>query len=294
MHLLLVPLVLFQSVLRRGGLFSLALLSVGVASAYPPAPTFTVRGIVRDSFGWALKASDQGSVVFKRNGVVIAEAPIDENGRQGENFRTQLAMDTNPAAPYSDQSQSTGVLFTMEVRFPTQTLLVTSINTSQRTVGQPGGSVFIDFSVGVDTDGDVIPDSWEFWQLSELGIGPGDSRWSLATLGPGDFDGDGLSDRNEYLAGTFAFLADDRLFLNIEGFETDGSARLRALLVVDKSYRVESSTDLITWTTVAARLGNTAATAQSLLKIEDTRETPLYAPPMPGQARQFYRLILVR
>jgi hypothetical protein len=250
----------------------LALLLFGVsclvfpssAKAFPPAPTFTINGVVRDSFGWALKASDVGTVVFKRNGLVIAEAPIDERGRASENFRTQLAMDTNPAAPYSELSQSAGVLFTIEVRFPTQTLLVTSINSSQRTVGQPAGSVFLDFTIGVDTDGDGIPDAWEFWQLSELGIGSGDPRWSLTTLGTGDFDGDGLSDRNEYLAGTFAFLADDKLFLNIEGFEADGSARLRTLLVVDKSYRIEVSTDLLTWTTVSTRLGAPAAQGERL------------------------------
>lgn len=264
------------------------------AWAFPPAPTFTINGVVRDSFGWALKSGDLGTVVIKRDGVVIAEAPIDERGRAGENFRTQLAMDTNPAQPYSDRSQSTGVQFTIEVRFPTQTLLVTSINSSKRTVGQPGGSVFIDFTIGVDSDGDGIPDAWEYWQLSELGIGFGDSRWSLTTLGTGDFDGDGLSDRNEYLAGTFAFLADDKLALAIEGFETDGSARLRTVLVVDKSYRVEVSTDLITWSTAAVRPGSVAAAAQSLLKVDDTRETALFAPPLPGQPRQFYRLILVR
>jgi len=235
-----------------------------------------------------------GTVVFKRAGEVIAEAPIDERGRVRENFRTQLAMDTNPAQPYSDRSQSLGVLFTIEVRFPTQTLLVTSINSSQRTVGQPGGSVFIDFTIGVDSDGDGIPDAWEYWQLSELGIGFGDPRWSLSTLGTGDFDGDGLSDRNEYLAGTFAFLADDKLSLSIEGFEPDGSARLRTVLVVDKSYRVEVSTDLVNWTTAQVRLGSVAAAPQGILKSDDTRETALYAPPLPGQSRQFYRLILVR
>ncbi len=266
----------------------------GTAWAFPPAPTFTINGIVRDSFGWALKAGDLGTVVFKRDGLVIAEAPVDDLGRAGENFRTQLAMDTNQAQPYNDRSQSPGVQFTIEVRFPTQTLLVTSINSSQRTVGQPGGSVFIDFTIGVDSDGDGIPDAWEYWQLSELGIGFGDPRWSLTTLGTGDFDGDGLSDRNEYLAGTFAFLADDKLSLAIEGFETDGSARLRTVLVVDKSYRVEVSTDLINWSTVAVRPGSVAAPAQSLLKLDDTRETALYAPPIPGAERQFYRLILVR
>ena len=281
----------------RGRFLALALALVctaGSAFAFPPAPPFTIHGIARDSYGWALKATDAGTVVIRRNGAIIAEAPVNETARSGENFRALVAMDTNPADPYRTGAQTTGTLFSIEVRFPTVTMPVASLTADRRTVGQPGGSLFLDFSVGVDSDGDGIPDSWEWWQLSEFGIGPGDPRWSLATLGRGDFDGDGTSDYVEYLAGTFAFLTEDKLGLAIDGFAPDGSAQLHALLVVDKVYRIESSLDLQTWTTQTVRPGAPGAALANTFTVGDTREVPIYAPLSGDRSQRFYRLVLVR
>ena len=262
--------------------------------AFPPAPTFTVHGIARDSYGWALKSVDQGVVVIKRNGVVIAEAAIDEQPRVGENFRAQVPMDTNTGDPYRPGAQAAGVSFTLEVRFATQTMLVSSLTASQRTIGQPAGMLFVDFTVGLDSDGDGIPDVWEWWQLGEMGIGPGDPRWSLATLGGGDLDGDGTSDYIEYLAGTFAFLVEDSLALKIEGREADGSARLRTLIVIDKTYRIESTPDFVNWTPASVRLATPTAAPLTTFTATDTLDLPIYATVPSGSARLFYRLVLVR
>lgn len=264
------------------------------ALAFPPAPPFTIHGIARDPYGWALKSVDQGKVVVKRNGVVIAEASIDETGRPGENFRALVSMDTNAADPYRAGAQITGVLFTIEVRFPGATMLVSSVTAGQRTVGQPGNTLFLDFTVGLDSDGDGIPDAWEWWQLSEFGIGPGDPRWSLTTLGTGDFDRDGTSDYLEYLAGTFAFLAEDSLRLKIEGIEADGSARLRAIIVLDKNYRVEFSSDLKTWAPASVRVGAPNAALMTTFMAADTADVPIYAPGTGQAANRFYRLHLIR
>jgi hypothetical protein len=263
------------------------------AFAFPPAPPFTIHGVARDPYGWALKAVDQGTVVIKRSGTIIAQAPIDES-RPGENFRAVLSMDSNSADPYRTGAQTPGVSFTVEVKFPSQTMLVSSLKASQLSIGQPGGDLFIDFTIGADTDGDGIPDAWEWWQLGEMGIGPGDPRYSLTTLGSGDFDKDGTSDYDEYLAGTFAFLAQESLSLSIEDLEADGTARLRTLLVVDKSYRVEFSTDLQTWTPASIRVGALTATLSTNFSIPDTRQVPLYAPVAGSPDQRFYRLVLVR
>ena len=275
------------------GLCFSALLAVQ-AFAFPPAPPFTIHGIARDPYGWALKSVDQGTVVIKQNGTVIAQAPINEATRPGENFRTQLSMDSNSADPYRTGAQTPGVSFTLEVKFPSQTMLVTSLKASQLSIGQPGGILFVDFTIGADTDGDGIPDAWEWWQLGEMGIGPGNPLWSLTTLGTGDYDRDGTSDYVEYLAGTFAFLAQDSLGLTIEDLEVDGAARLSTLLVADKNYRVEFSTNLQTWTPVAVRVGAPTAATANIVTIADTRQTALYAPVTGSPDQRFYRLVLLR
>lgn len=264
------------------------------ASAFPPAPTFTLHGIVRDSFGWALRATDSATVVIKQNGVVIAQAPIDETVRSGENFRIQLPMDVNAGDPYKTGAQTTGSLLTIEVKFPTQTMLVTSLRGDQRVVGQPAAKQFIDFTVGLDSDGDGIPDDWEWWQLTEMGIGAGDPRWSLNTLGIGDYDHDGTTDYIEYLAGTFAFLNNDKLDLKITGFAEDGSAQLVALNVYDKTYRIEASNDLKTWVRVMVRRDSHTAPLEEQWTAAETREVTFESPVPSGNTMVFYRLILVR
>lgn len=264
------------------------------ATAFPPAPTFTLHGIARDTFGWSLKATDGATVVLKQNGVVIAQAAVDERIRTGENFRLAVPMDTNPADPYRTGAQTTGTLLSIEVRFANTTMPVSSLTPSSRTVGQPAGSTFVDFTIGVDSDGDGIPDTWEWWQLGEAGIGPGDPRWSLATLGSGDFDHDGTTDFIEYLAGTFAFLNSETLSLKIAGWHDDGSAVLSAFVVVDKTYRVEFSENMKDWTRTDVRQDSLTAQSQTTFTAADTREVSLYSPASIGKSNLFYRLVLVR
>lgn len=272
-----------------------AVLAAAPVQAFPPAPTFTLHGIARDAFGWALKGSDQATVVVKRaDGLVVAQAPVNEAIRVGENFRVAVPMDTRPSDPYRSAAQSTGSLLIIEVRFPTGTLPVLSINADSRTVGEPGGMQFVDFSLGVDSDGDGIPDQWEWWQLAEAGFSPGHPLWSLATLGNGDFDGNGVSDYHEYLAGTFAFLNNESLSLRIEGFTPAGEAILKTFQVEEKTYRIEWSTDLKTWTRAHVRVDNPAATVGIHWTAPQTRDVTLYSPVSVGKPDLFYRLLLVR
>lgn len=265
----------------------------GVALAFPPAPTFTIHGIARDSYGWALKASDNATVVLKVNATVIATAPVSESPRAGENFRLAVPMDTRPTDPYRTGAQTTGNFFSIEVRFPNTTMPVAFLTASQNKVGKPGEMLFVDFTVGEDSDGDGIPDAWEWWQLGEMGIGPDDPRWSLTTLGSGDFDGDGTSDKIEYLAGTFAFLSEEKLALEITGFDEDRTPRLAAFVVIGKTYRVERTTNLTAWQGVPVRLDSETAEPSTSFTSADTREAvirPAEAP-LPNA---FYRLVLVR
>lgn len=270
------------------------ILCTGDAVAFPPAPTFTVRGIVRDPYGWALKVTDQGTVVVKINGTVIAQSAINEGPRAGENFRVLLPMDGNPADPYRAGIPFTGAVFTIEVQFPNQIIPITWLPVAKRTVGQPAGSLFIDFSIGQDSTGDGIPDAWKYWQLSLAGYGPGDPQWSLSALGSGDFNHNGISDYNEYLAGSFATLNEEAMRLDITGFANDGSAILSATLVVDKTYQVESSPDLFTWTVTNVRVDGAAATLASNFIANDSRRFPLYSPAAIQQPKLFYRLVLMR
>lgn len=279
---------------RNVFLVLLAALVAAPLQAFPPAPTFTLHGVARDTFGWALKESDQATVVVKNGSQVVAEGAVSEFRRTGENFRVAIPMNTGTSDPYRPGAQTSGNLLSIEVRFPSLTLPVLSINADKRTVGEPGGMLFVDFTLGADSDGDGIPDQWEWWQLAEMGIGPGHPRWSLATFGGGDFDGDGVSDFLEYLAGTFAFLNSDTLALKIEGITPGGEAILTLMQVEEKTYRVESSPDMLHWTRAHVRRDSPTAETGIHWTAADTRDVTLYSPASVGQAGLFYRLILVR
>jgi len=266
----------------------------GRASAFPPAPTFTIHGVARDAFGWALTSNDRATVVLKANGVVVATSPVGASTRPSENFRLAVPMDTRQIDSYRLGAQTTGNLFAIEVRFPNTTLPVATVNSADNRVGKPGEMLFIDFTLGSDSDGDGIPDAWEWWQLSEMGIGPGHELWSLNTFGKGDFDGNGISDYVEYLAGTFAFLSEETFALKIEGFDDDRSPRLVAFLVSGKTYRVESTTDMKTWTRVPVRLDPAEAESRISFTSADTREASLWPADPPANPATFYRLVLLR
>ncbi|MFN0129669.1 MAG: hypothetical protein ACKV19_23640, partial [Verrucomicrobiales bacterium] len=63
---------------------------------FPPAPGFTVYGMVRDEFGWAV-TSPEARIVFKNaaNGEVIAVSSIGNTVSIVENYRLMLPLDHN-------------------------------------------------------------------------------------------------------------------------------------------------------------------------------------------------------
>jgi hypothetical protein len=125
---------------------------------------------------------------------------------------------------------------------------------------------------GVDTDGDGIPDAWEYEHTGGL---------TTLTLN-GDADGDGIPDVSEYLADTDPLLPD---YLRIVDYQFR-SGELRTSLTwtsrPTRFYRVQSSTDLTNWTldqdNIPPDAGATTATTV----------------PLPPGPRRFYRVSVFR
>lgn len=114
-------------------------------------------------------------------------------------------------------------------------------------VGEAGRFSNIILTVGTDADHDGLPDAWERELIAYLD----DPRYAtISDINPNDdADGDGVSNMNEFLAGTFAFLRDD--FLRIENYGASASLfGLGFLSVPGKAYSVAQSTNLAsgTWT----------------------------------------------
>jgi hypothetical protein len=124
----------------------------------------------------------------------------------------------------------------------------------------------LDLTLGEDLDNDGLPDAWEQWQLFQAGKLPGeDGKWPLNLLNKdGDFDGDGQSNYMEYLAGTFAGDAAERFDVTIKSKAAD-SVRFEFFAITGKTYTLERTTDLKTWTTVPFTAGDKVPTPGTAL-----------------------------
>ena len=118
-----------------------------------------------------------------------------------------------------------------------------------------------------DSDGDLLPDTWELASFGNLSLGA-----------PDDPDSDGQDNRCEFVAGFSPSDANDRLLLSFAGPVPGGTAfrinRVRSAV----TYQLEASSDLVFWETVQTA--------------EFSTEGPgtITDPSAPGRARLFHRL----
>jgi hypothetical protein len=127
-------------------------------------------------------------------------------------------------------------------------------------------------SVVADADGDGLPDAWEREFFG-----------SLDRDGSGDFDGDGLNDREEFLAGTIPRDAGSVFRLLAPDPESEGGLGLSWSSTVGRVYRVERSADV---------RGPFSEVARDL---EATPPLNRYQDPTaPGGGTWFYRVLVER
>jgi len=260
--------------------------SLPVARAYPPAPPHIVFGLVRDSYGNPYFGSNVNVVLLGGDNLEKARATIDPLAGIGANYSLLVAMDGGTSgALYAPTAMRPTLPFTMRVEIGGVSYLPIQMTVGSWTMGAPAERRRIDLTVGVDSDGDGIPDDWEWEMINSDASG---RLHTLADVRPGDdFDGDGLSNLSEYIAGTYAFDSADALALSIVEI-VNGVARLQFLAIKGRSYTITSSTDLVTWTPQTFALAATGA-ASAAYTATDVRVLNVYAPMGSGQ-RKFFRL----
>ena len=218
----------------------------------PQAPVITY-GLIRDEYGAPMtKASAVALTLVKsadRAGQAYAVASVGDSGIPGMNYRLSLEIDSSgPDRPYA-VTVGTEMFVKAQVGgaetalAPVATFVTPAQGTKQR----------LDYSTGADADGDGLPDSWEEWVLDLAGRDS--SAAGIAAFRPDDdADGDGMTNLQEYLAGTDPFIATD--LFKIDSFEVvpgTERAKLTFLTAVDRKYRVVMTEDLKNpvWTPVA-------------------------------------------
>ena len=124
----------------------------------------------------------------------------------------------------------------------------------------------------IDSDLDGMPDAFEL----AYGLNP-----RLAGDASGDLDGDGVSNYQEYLAGTNPTNAASFLKLTSDGLAPDGSIILRFTAVSNRSYSILSKPTINagTWLSISNILG---VPADRIVIITNS---------VPGGGQRYYRLV---
>lgn len=257
-------------------------LLTGMVGAFPPAPHHEVYGVVRDETGTPLS----GAATVLLNGPLgtVISGTVDSRIGLGVNYSLKVPMD---AGTLAQLYQATALLpsapFTVEVVIGGTSYVPIEVQGAQPTIGEAGGRTRLDLTLGIDSDGDGLPDAFEQQIIAAT------DATSLDDVTPdGDNDGDGVSNRLEYIAGTYAFSAQAVFRLDVIDVQ-DGLARLRFLAGKGRSYQIMSSTDGETFGETAFSFHPDGSHAQDSHRSELIRFEEVYIP-SDGLPSRFFRL----
>jgi len=260
------------------------LLVAGTASAFPPAPYYTLYGMVRDQVGQTVTA-EGAEVILLKGGVEVGRTPITSN-RIDQSYELNMRLDQNRTGTtfYTDKAIAASGLFSLVVSMNGVWFYPIEVS-GNLTAGKGGERVMLDLTLGEDLDKDGLPDTWEAWQLYQAGV---ENYEDLTLLDKnGDFDKDGQSNLLEYIAGTFAGDATETFGLTIKE-KLPQSVRFEFYGITGKVYTIESSLDMKTWTRVPFAVG-APGTGSTGYQATDVSVVSAFTAPRSGSS-EFYRL----
>ncbi len=253
--------------------------------AFPPAPHYSIYGDVRDEFGYIIPPG-AATVIFSFDGREIARYPLTGAASTDYTYQIRMRLDMNRSGTtaYNSAAVTAGAVYTLAVDLGGVLHYPIQVQTPP-TVGNPAARRRLDLTLGVDADGDGLPDAWEELQLYLAGLDTTD----LAQITPtGDLDGDGVRNLTEYIAGTYAADATETFYLKITQ-SIDTRSDFEFFAITNKVYRLEKSTDLRTWTPADFTVGE-ATVASSVYTATGVGVVTAFTPRDAAEAQTLYRL----
>lgn len=160
------------------------------------------------------------------------------------NFVLKLPVASVPAMGYVTQGEPVR----LTARMGDSTYSAT-LDVGEQTIGEPGGAICLRVMFAEDANKNGIADSYEETMLDEM--------WVEGIVGDydpeADYDGDGASNRAEYLAGTDPFLASDKFAAKQIASDASDFFAFTFEANAGRTYSVKDSGDLKSWTPAGMR-----------------------------------------
>lgn len=212
-----------------------AALAIGRLAAFPPAPSNTLFGLVRDQLGNPVM--DANAMIMLTNAAGTGSAVVgyvQPDMAPGVNYQVEIPMDSGVTADlYTPSAMMPATPFRMVVVYGGVTNLPIEMVGNFATLATPGSHTRVDLTLGTSSDG-VLPDAWKraVIQAAQLNI-------PISSIQPnGMFPGTGLTYYQVYVAGTYYFGPTNGFVLNMKGFD-GASAQFSFVGVKGRSYWIQ-------------------------------------------------------
>ncbi len=226
-------------------------------------------------------------VILETSTGTSIKATVSPGSEPGVNYRLAVPLDAGVTSDsYRPTALRATVPFKMRVRIGQTVYLPIEMTGDFSKLGQPAQSTRLDLTLGEDSNGNGIPDAWERALIAASG-------GKLKEVRPGDdADGDGLSNLNEYRAGTYAFDSKDGFSLKVAEIKA-GVPTLEFMSIRGHTYTVFGSPDLNGWAQTSFRFASDSSDTadRQTYQATDSRVVQVSVRPTADQpSMRFFKL----
>ena len=188
-------------------LFSFFIFHFSLTSSAAPMPSFSYHGQITTENGTPYPADDQATLIIKTADRIISRTAIQRAGVAGCNYLAEIPLDSDISA-YREYALRTGAAVSFALIDASNCETALYPITPIPAVGRPGTTARLDLSAGEDSIGDGLTDAFR-QRIADASYG---QLTNLAQVLPeDDFDGDGMSNLDEFRSATDPTWSDDVL-----------------------------------------------------------------------------------